>query len=241
MTCIGTALRWLITGQCISLRIQASESLMSSVRRCFIQCKLAVADPCMHSYRVSLLHVLMYPFLPGSMCSRRFYQHGSIGVLCKFKFIFTGDYACPLVNCNFCAARLLQCKHGAASFDSRVSNSALPKRRQPDDSFPVWGPRVCISGAAGPASPCSARGVFASNTCLTYHVWYAGPGRSRRRPWRICLCDQSSTDGDEGHLYRGSRKARGYLPQYWMHPFKGSRWLSALLCTATTISGLQVS
>lgn len=51
----------------------------------------------------------------------------------------------------------------------------------------------------------------------------AGPGGTGRRPGRLCLCDQSSPDGDEGHLYRGSRKARRYLSQHWMHPFEGSR------------------
>lgn len=77
--------------------------------------------------------------------------------------------------------------------------------------------------------------IAESKTCHHSLPPIAGPGCSGRGPRRLCLCDQGSTNGYEGHLYRGTWKARRYLSQYWMHPFKGSKL--NLRCPAATISG----
>ena len=49
----------------------------------------------------------------------------------------------------------------------------------------------------------------------------AGCRRPRRRPWRIRLCDQSSSDGYEGHLYRRTWQVGWHLSQHRMHSFQG--------------------
>lgn len=128
-----------------------------------------------------------------------------------------------LVNCNFCVERPVAAWNMALRALTAGSRTGRCQAVGSLTFRSLFGVRGFASAEQ------QVRQVCAAHTGLQVkhksHMWLvdAGLGGSGRRPGRLCLCDQSSPDGDEGHLYRGSRKARRYLSQHWMHPFKGSR------------------
>lgn len=116
-------------------------------------------------------------------------------------------------------------KHGAAIVSSRVPDEPQSGNQQPDIPFPAGGPRVRVSRAAGSTRVCDAH-RYLVRMCSHSLPFNAGSGRFGRRPRRLCLCDQSSTNGYESHLHRRTRQTRRYLSQHRVHPFEGNRLMS---------------